>query len=105
MFRLLLQIRNRNLMRAPCSFHRLSIHCFWSSPALRRSQNDHRPVGKVCPFGLSGIVLDSMNFLDNVVQSRSHRLVHLLRFMAFEEIRLPSISREQFCERGIGHAA
>src|SRR5215470_2802547 len=84
-FGVLLQIGNRNLMRAPRPFHRLSIDGFWASPALRRSHYDHRPFRQAGFVALAGIVLGAVNLLNDVIEGGSHELMHLVWLVSFEE--------------------
>src|SRR5664279_5817133 len=46
----ILEIRNRNLMRAPGAFNRFAIDEFRSGPALWSAENDHRPARAVKAF-------------------------------------------------------
>src|SRR5215470_15946833 len=46
-FRVFSKIRNRNLMSSPGILYGFSVNRFRTRPALRGSQNDHRPQGKV----------------------------------------------------------
>ena len=104
MRRLLLQIGHRNLVRTPSSFNLFAINHLWPRPAFRRSHHDHRPLRQSQVLPLTRIILDRANLLDNVVEGCRHELVHVLRFLAFNEVRFPTIAGEQLGQLLVAHA-
>ena len=90
------QLGQRHLVRAPGAFHRLAVHFLRPGPALGRAQNDHRPArplrNAVCARASCWIARISAQ---HRVQRRRHQLVHRLRLVAFHEIRLVAVAREQ----------
>src|SRR5881227_2336847 len=49
-------------------------------------------------------LLNRVNLFHNMVKGRRHELVHVLRFVAFEEVGLPAISGEHLRKLVVGHA-
>ena len=95
MFRFAFQIGDRHLMRAPCSFDRLAVDKFRPSPAFWSAQNNHWPGRQLGGSAGASLELNDADFLDNVIKSASHQLVHGLGIIALHKVRFVSMSSEQ----------
>ena len=92
------RIRQRYLMRPERPLHLQTIHHFRPRPALRRIQHNQRPPGPHQTAPLARIRLDALDLFHRHIQRRRHRLVHLLRFMPFHEIRRPPVTPQQLVQ-------
>src|ERR1700737_4127412 len=88
-------VRQRDLVRAPEAFQVVSVHLARGRPALGASQYDHRPSR---PEGLATpprLILEFADLQDAVLQGRGHRLVHAFVVAAFDKIWGVSVADEQ----------
>src|SRR5579864_1586464 len=92
------KIRNWNLMRAPGVFDRLPVYYLRPSPALWRSQDDHRPHWKRSRASCPGVILNRADFVDDRIKRMRHKLVHRFRFVTLYKVRPVSISAEKLGE-------
>src|SRR5579872_7593220 len=67
-----LEIRERDLMRAPGTLDRLAVDEFRPRPTLGRAENDHRPARTLQAFGLSAGARLALN-LAKLHQNRIER--------------------------------
>lgn len=79
-------------MSQPESFYVGPIQLFWASPALRASQDDHRPSRSFGCVRASGMLLNGTNLLNTMFEGCSHLLVHDLWIVALHNIRSPAIA-------------
>ena len=97
MLGLLARSGERHLMRAERAFDLLAVHYLRPGPAFRRAQDDHRPASGACvnPFVRARRSESSRISSNDRVQRRRHQLVHRLRIVAFDEVRLVAVAAEQ----------
>ena len=88
-------VRQRDLVRAPEAFQVVSVHFARGRPALGASQNDHWPARPRRLAGPPRLILEFTDLQDAVFQGRGHRLVHALGFIALHKIRGVPVADEQ----------
>src|SRR5580704_5907296 len=97
MFRVL-EIRDRDLMRAPCALDRLVVDGFRSRPTLGRAEDDHRPARTLWACRISAGARSALN-LANLRQNRIERsgqtLMHDRRIVALDEMRIVAVAAQQ----------
>jgi hypothetical protein len=103
--RIVVHACERYLVGTPEAFHLVAVHVLRTGPALGRAQNDHRPVGATGNAARARLLLDPANLQHAVFQRRGHFLVHLLRVVAFHEIRRPAVAPEQIPELRLRNAS
>ena len=92
----ILEIRDRDLMRAPCSFDRLAVHEFRSGPAFGRAEYDHgpaRPLHRV--RRRTRCVLDFANLREDRIERAGQTLMHDRGNIAFHKMRLIAVTADQ----------
>ena len=75
----ILEIRDRDLMRAPGPLHRLAVDEFWSGPALGRAEHDHGPARTLHAFRLTARprrTLNLANLRQNHIERTGETLMH-----------------------------
>ena len=88
-----------NLMGAPVIFRALAVDLLWTRPAFRATQHDHGPARPVStPLTASCFTLDLFNLINDPVHDSSHQLMHLFRFMPFDEIGRVAIAAKQLLQ-------
>ena len=96
--RLLGQLRERDLVRAPGALGGLAINHFGAGPAFGRAQNDHGP-DRALPEALGArVLLNVLNLGDHLVEGAGHQLVHFLRLVAFDEVGLIAVAAEELLQ-------
>src|SRR6478609_1129365 len=93
--RVVADVREWNLMRTPGTFCLVSLYGFWTGPALRRPQHDHRPARALRLARGTRFALDRTNAPDSLIQCGSHLLVHFGRIGTFDEDRCIAVADEQ----------
>jgi hypothetical protein len=100
--------RDRNLMRAPGSFHRHSVDLARACPPLRRPQNDHRPTGPLLDGAGARPFLDPCDLLERHVERGRKTLVDVRRIVsvkaALYDKRLVPVSPEERDQLVVGNA-
>ena len=95
---------DRDLMRAEAVFHGLAVHDLRAGPALGRAQHDHRPQRTGGIAGLSRLLLNGKDLLDDHIHGLGHLPVHLHVIAAFHEVRLPAAAQEEVLHLLVGNA-
>ena len=85
-----------HLMCAEAVFYLLAVYDLRTCPALRRTEDDHRPHRSFLNAVLARSFLYSLDLFDNGIESFSHQLVHGLGVIALYEIRLPAAALKEF---------
>ena len=91
-------------MGAERTFDGLAVHFLRAGPALRGTEYDHGPHRSLLQLAGSGLLLDSLDVRDAGVQRFRHGRVHLLRVVAFDEVRLPAAALEEALHLFVGDA-
>ena len=90
-----LEIGDRNLMRAPGPLDRLAVDEFRSRPALGRAEDDHGPArtlrASVSPRDRAAS-LDLAYLRQNRIERSGETLMHDRRIVAFDEMRLVAVA-------------
>ena len=102
--RVLADVRERNLMRAPRVLHGQAVDLLRSSPALRRAQDQHRPSRPARLAVLARGALDARDVVERVVERRRELLVHVVRLVARHDQRPVAVALEQREQLGFGDA-
>ena len=104
--------REGHLVGSPKIFNFLLSHCLGTCPALRRSQNDHWPVGSRSDPTRSCFGANAEDSTNRFVHCRRHRAVHRHGVISLDEDWLPAIATHQLNElvvwdtsekRGVGN--
>ena len=85
-------------------FDPLAVHHLGTSPALRGAQHDHRPTRTGGIAGLTGVLLDGLDTLDDLIHGLSHQPVHGHGIVALHEIGFPAAAVEEVRDFLSGHA-
>ena len=104
MLRLLRQLREGDLVRAPRAFGGLAIDFFGAGPAFGRAQDDHGPDRALLEAVGAGVFLDLPDLRDHLVEGGRHELVHLGGLVAFDEVGLVAVAAEQLFQFGVADA-
>ena len=102
--RLAREVRKRHLMRAPRSFGLQPVHGLGAGPAFRRTQDDHWPHRPFASRVRARVGLDAANPVDHPIERCSHRLVHLVGLLAFDEVRLVAVTAKKLVELLVAYA-
>ena len=94
MGRVLTYLPDGYLVSAKRTFDLESIDDLRPGPALRRPKNDHRPPRPVGHPLFSGLLLDLLDLLDDLVEGRGEQLVDLLGDIASDEVDVVTIPFE-----------
>ncbi len=93
-----LEISDRDLMRAPGTLDWLAVDEFWSCPTLGRAEDDHGPARTLLAFRLTARPRGALN-LANLRQNRIKRtgetLMNDRRIVALDEMRIVPVSAHQ----------
>ena len=90
------EIRDRHLMRAPGSLHRLAVHELWAGPAFRRAEHDHRPARPLDRLWRGArSLLDPVYFRQDRIKRAGQTLMHQCRDVAFHKMRLVAVAADQ----------
>src|SRR5207302_8163794 len=92
MFRMSNHFREWHLMRTPGILGRFAVDHLWTSPALRRAQDDHRPGWERRVPLLARAILNAMDIMDSRLQFGRHQLVHGLWLMSLNKIWFISVA-------------
>ncbi len=93
----LLEIGDRDLVRAPRAFDRQAIDDLGPGPAFRRLEHDHRPArtgGRGGGRG-AGVGLDRLDRVEHRIERRRHLLMEQRGIVALDEIRLVAVAAQQ----------
>ena len=96
---------NRYLMSQEVAFDTVAVYYLRTGPALRCTQNDHRPYRTGSVVVLASVLLDLFDLLDHDIHSLSHLAMHFHRLFAFYEVRLPAITMEEVGQFLLGQTA
>ena len=92
---LLAHVGERDLVRAPRALDRQAVDLLRPRPALRRAQDQHRPLR---PLGLAVLArraLDARDVVERVVERGRELLVHGVRLVALDEQRPVAVALEE----------
>src|SRR5215472_382888 len=92
LFRVFLDISQRDLVGTPKSFKKVTTYLSRSTPSFRGTQYNHRPARPLGSAPGSAFLLMSANFCDAVLHGGCHRLVHTFRIGSLDEVRRPTIT-------------
>src|ERR1039458_4524760 len=93
----------RNLVRAEGALNRNSIHFLRAGPSFRRAEDDHRPDGLFPESCAACLLLNRLDLCIAIVQRLSQKLMHNLRIVTLDEVRIvssPSVKGLQGCVAG-----
>src|SRR5579859_361967 len=88
-------------MRPPEAFYFMPVYLLWAGPALGRAQNDHGPLGPLDGLSLgrpSRFLLNVTDLVHTTFHHLGHLAVHLIRIIAFHNVRRPSQASHQHVE-------
>src|SRR5689334_17442387 len=88
------RVRNRNLMRAKCSFDRITIDDLWPGPTLWCSKNDRRPARHgldACCTDCARISLDRSNRVVALIHRPSKILVDRTWIVAGNDVHVVAV--------------
>ncbi len=90
---------DRHLMRAPEILDFFAVDGFWTGPAFRAAQNNHRPArDDVRRLAATGALLIIADLVEGAVQRVGHQAVHFFRLVAANEQRLIAVAAEQLMQ-------
>src|SRR5512134_3761666 len=95
MFGVLLDARQRHLVRTPQPLELVSVDIGWSSPTLWRAQDNHWPSRPPGSTAASNFLLERRDFLNAVVKGGGHCLVHAVAVGSLHEKGLITIALKQ----------
>ena len=87
---------DRDLVRAEAALDHLAVHLFRAGPALRRAQDDHRPLYAAVVVVCAGFFADGEDFTDDFVHGLGHELVHGHRIVSLDKVGLPTAAFKEF---------
>src|ERR1700683_1056347 len=91
-----LEIGERDLMRAPGTFDRLTVHELWTGPALGRAEHDHGPTRALHRvWRRPRYLLDLLNLGQNRIERAGQTLMHHGGHVAFHEMRFVAETADQ----------
>ena len=92
MFRIGLDVGQRNLMRAPEAFEPMSIHFQRALPSPSVSAiPSSASAARTSVAALPALLLMCLNFADAMLKRRSHRLMHAVGIGSLHEVGIPAI--------------
>ena len=97
------QFGKRHLVRTPIAFGFQAIDLLRTGPALRRSQNDHRPHRSLGDTVAAGLLPNGFDVGKCGIHGRRHQLVHRSRIGAFNKIGLVAVADEQTLQLLMAH--
>src|SRR5258706_12871182 len=97
-------VAHRHLMRSKRSLGPFAVDKFRTGPTFRRAQNYHRPKYSLLETIFSRATLDPLDFDNCFIECRGHQLMHLLRIVAFNEIRRVAVAAEKRFELVTGNS-
>ena len=100
--RILQHIRDRDLMRPPEALKVVVIKLAWSSPALWRAEDNHRPSWSERLSRISRLLLVVADLCHACFECASHSLVHRFEVIALHEEWLPAVALEQAVQLVVG---
>src|ERR1700689_4418365 len=91
-----LEIGERNLMRAPGPLDRFAVHELWPGPAFWRAEHNHGPT-RPLHFIRRGTryLLDLVNLRQDHIERAGQASMHYGRDVAFHEMRLIAETADQ----------
>src|SRR3569833_1465857 len=95
-------VTERDLMRAEGVFVGHPVDRLRAGPALWTAQDDHRPARSITDAVDTGGMLDAADFVDDDVERRGHRLMHVRGIVAFDKVGRPAVAFEQLLEFVVG---
>src|SRR6266478_7303340 len=91
-----LEIRYRDLMRAPGPLHRLAVYELWPGPAFWRAEDDHGPTRPLHRIRRgTRRILDPVNLRYDRIKRAGQTLMHHGRDVAFHEKRFIAVTADQ----------
>src|SRR5579872_115719 len=93
-----LEIRNRNLMRAPGTLNRFAINELRAGPTLRRAEDDHRPARPLEALFLGATTsraLNVTNLAQTPVERTSKALMYKHGIVVLNEMRIVTVAAQQ----------
>src|SRR5438093_3829581 len=93
-------------MRAKRTFDGLAVQRLRTCPALRRAQDNHRPLWTlyVRRSRRASLLLDAPDFLMGLVERGCHQRMHRVRILTLDEIWLVAISEKELLQFSAIHA-
>ena len=95
--------RDRHLVRAPGSLDRQTVDLLGAGPALRRPQDDHRPLRPRFDALLPGRALNLGDLVEGFVEGAGEILVDRVRLVAGDDQRPPAAALEKRDELLLGN--
>ena len=86
---------DRNLMGTERTLDLLSVYKFRTGPALRSTQDDHRPLRAFRILLISCVFLNCLDLLNHGIHGLCHLLMHGHRIIALNKVRLPATALEE----------
>src|SRR5437899_1685100 len=93
-FRVLVHLAHRDLVRSPEVFRPLAIDLLRTGPSLRGAQYDHGPTRTLRGAVLPRLGPDVLDVRHDAFEGGSHELVHFLRLMSLNKVRCVAIAME-----------
>ncbi len=94
----LVHLTHRHLVGAPVVLRALAVDLLGTGPALGRAQDDHGPARTRRVAVPTRVGLDPPDLGDDRVEGARHELVHLLRFVTFDEIGRVTVASEEMIQ-------
>src|SRR5271165_5538305 len=95
LFRVLLDVRQWNLVGAPKALEPMAAHLPRRAPTFWRPQHNHGPARPLCNTRGSAFLLVLSDLANAVLNRRRHGLVHALGIGALYEVGCPAVSGQQ----------
>src|ERR1043166_7924100 len=95
MLRLARELGEWDLMCSKSPFDLFPIDDLWSSPTLWCAQDDHGPARNLLDSVLSCFCLNRLDLLQDGIKRGSHLLMHHVGLIAFNEIRVVTVTSQQ----------
>ena len=93
-FRVLVHLAHRDLVRSPVVFRPLAIDLLRTRPSLRGAQHDHGPTRTLLGAILPRIGPRVLDVSHDAFERGSHELVHFVRLMSLDKVRCIAIATE-----------
>ena len=93
-------LAHRYLVGAPVTFNALAVDLLWTGPALGGPQNNHGPARAIYSSNspVASVGLNLFDLRDDSIECGRHQLVHLLRFIPFDEIRRVPVAAKELLQ-------
>ena len=90
----LVHVGHRHLMRAPVAFALQTVDLLRAGPTLGRAEHDHGPRRSLRDALRPRVELDLLDVGDDRIQRAGELLMHALRLVAYDEMRLVAVALE-----------